>query len=661
MKDDDEGLDGGGNQPTSSDLQVLDDGLPPVPDDDFESEDEDRRYENLSRVEQDEDSHDEETDEEECEGDDHPNEFQLINKYIQFGQNNNDTTHFTRSRDPVLSNASAFAAMEEVTSTSHPKDFVAARRHPRWKEYLAATRKEMLAHHHNRSFEVISEKLLPAGANVINTGMIYADKVDGMTQEEIIKARLCAKGFAQIYGVDFTDTYAPTVDAQCTRGCIAFAVSHGYAIRQLDVDAAFLIPSLPESEVVYSRPPAGFDEMCKEFDFLKRFERKTNSPVYFRWLKSVYGLKNASFLWNKYLAKILRRMGFKQEVAVDPCLYTKRGEGGRLYAFLLYHVDDILLFGKNEVVVGLLEEEVRKVLAVKLMGQPIRFIGIEFHYCANGDVILHQESYLKKLLQKFGMEACKPAPSPTVGKRLEKEGEDVEEGVPYREAIGGILWAAIMTRPDLLQAVTQVAQYTSCLKKTHWQAIKRILRYICGTTHYGILFRREGAVSGSSLVTFSDADHAGDPDRRSCMGSISFAWGAPIAWVSKKIRSICISAHESELIAMSRSALSIKWQVRLMTVLDGQAPGRVQLLGDNQGAMVTAVNGIRSKRSKHIEIADLFVLQAVEDRLLEVKRVNSADNMADFLTKPLGPQKFIPMIKMLEMDGRRRNIKEKIA
>ena len=136
------------------------------------------------------------------------------------------------------------------------------------------------------------------------------------------------------------------------------------------------------------------------------------------------------------------------------------------------------------------------------------------------------------------------------------------------------------------------------------------------------------------------------------MGSISFAWGAPIAWTSKKIRSICISAHESELVAMSRSAMTIKWQVRLMTALEGRAPSIVRLLCDNQGARVTAVNGIRSKRSKHIDIADLYVLQAVEDGMLEIVRVSSADNVADFLTKPLGPQRFIPKIKLV-MDSRR--------
>ena len=96
--------------------------------------------------------------------------------------------------------------------------------------------------------------------------------------------------------------------------------------------------------------------------------------------------------------------------------------------------------------------------------------------------------------------------------------------------------------------------------------------------------------------------------------------------------------------------MNMKWQARLVTALEGKPPANVHLFGDNQGARVTAVNGIRSRRSKHIEIADLYVLQAVEDGFLEMKRVDTVDNLADFLTKPLGPQKFAPKIWMLQMD-----------
>ena len=226
------------------------------------------------------------------------NEFATMDKFMKFGQNDNTDTHFTRSRrpgsgmggvakaylgevsEPVLTPRHAYAAMEAVVKTKHPRDFIAAQKHPRWKEYLEATKLELLAHHENRSFEVISEEELPKNANIINTGMIYADKIDGMTRKEIIKARLCAKGFAQIYGIDFTETYAPTVDSQSIRGCIGFAVYHDFVMRQMDVKTAFLLPSLPQHELVYSRPPKGFGLMCQKFDFLRKYKHKMDSVVF---------------------------------------------------------------------------------------------------------------------------------------------------------------------------------------------------------------------------------------------------------------------------------------------------------------------------------------------------------------------------------------------
>ena len=148
----------------------------------------------------------EQNEQEDVESDDRETEFQSFNKYMQLGRQNNSKTHFTRSSNPVLSERSAMAAMEYVTKATHPKDFLAALNHPQSARYLEATRREMLAHHKNRSFEVISGDQLPPDANVINTGMIYTNKLDGLSSEEIIKARLCAKGYAKVYGVDFTDT-----------------------------------------------------------------------------------------------------------------------------------------------------------------------------------------------------------------------------------------------------------------------------------------------------------------------------------------------------------------------------------------------------------------------------------------------------------------------
>ena len=122
---------------------------------------------------------DEERKQEKTEREDRETELQSFDRYIRMGRENNSKTHFTRSSNPALSARSAIAAMEKIAKITHPNDFLAALNHPSSTKYLEATRREMLAHHRNRSFEVISGKQLPPDANVINTGMIYTNKLDG--------------------------------------------------------------------------------------------------------------------------------------------------------------------------------------------------------------------------------------------------------------------------------------------------------------------------------------------------------------------------------------------------------------------------------------------------------------------------------------------------
>ena len=541
----------------------------------------------------------------------------------------------------------------------------------------------MNAHMSNKSFEVIPEDDLPEGANVINTGLIFSTKIDS-SNNEIIKARLCAKGYAQKYGVDYFETYAPTVDPQTIRAVLAYAIQEEFTIRQLDVKAAFLIPRLPKGETVYTNPPTGYlhtpegTGMVDHFRFLPKgpqaeghkwintpyqydedhpgpwtrpMPKKTKmfmrhmpkkTKMLFRWFKAVYGLKNAMYLWNQLFGKILDKLGYEQQLAVDSCFYIKRDTNGKISGMLLYHVDDLLVFGRSLPIAEDMEKELSSVLPIKTLGRPIKFLGIEFEYYPNGDLLLHQESYLKVLLERFKQENCHTTPTPALAHRLDPEGVIPDSPYPHREAIGGVMWPAIMTRPDIIQAATQVAQFTAKFRKHHWDAVMRILHYLKGTMKFGIVIRKTNDANLLRLRNFCDADFAGDFDRKSYSGSLSYLWGTILHWSCKKIKNICLSVQciESELVTMSRTALRIRWQIRLVKAITGKSPTPVPLYCDNQGSIDTSVNGVRSRRGKHIDIADLFVLEAVKDGWLIPIHIPSAENEADFLTKPLNGPKF---------------------
>ena len=122
-----------------------------------------------------------------------------------------------------------------------------------------------------------------------------------------------------------------------------------------------------------------------------------------------------------------------------------------------------------------------------------------------------------------------------------------------------------------------------------------------------------------------------------------------IGWESKKIRCICLSSCESEIVTMSRTARTLKWARRMTKVLDGKYPECIDLLCDNQGAIDISKNGIKSRRTKHIEISGMYVQQAAQEGWLECIKVGTLDQPADALTKPMGPQKFEGVADVLRL------------
>ena len=124
-------------------------------------------------------------------------------------------------------------------------------------------------------------------------------------------------------------------------------------------------------------------------------------------------------------------------------------------------------FGGDKII-----SEIAKRIPMKNLGRPSKFLGIELEYLPNGGVKLHQKEYLQNLLKRFPVSGTKI--SPTQSFRLSAEGEPLEAGKPYREAIGGLLWAAIMTRPDIMYGVIQLAQFSSKPMKHHWAGIEHV-------------------------------------------------------------------------------------------------------------------------------------------------------------------------------------------
>ena len=139
------------------------------------------------------------------------------------------------------------------------------------------------------------------------------------------------------------------------------------------------------------------------------------------------------------------------------------------------------------------------------MGSIIYFLGFEAHRNQHG-IFLSQYKYVSKLLKKANMLHAKPCPTPiSTGKKLSKEyGPSFDQPTIYRSIIRGLQYLT-MTRLDISFSVNKLSQFLQKPTVNHWNSYKRVLRYLKGTSTYGLLFK---PVDRMFLTSFSDANYA---------------------------------------------------------------------------------------------------------------------------------------------------------
>ena len=205
---------------------------------------------------------------------------------------------------------------------------------------------------------------------------------------------------------------------------------------------------------------------------------------------------------------------------------------------------------------------------------------------------------------------------------------------PYREAIGCLMFLMVGTRPDIAFSVCYLATFCESPLIPHWSAVKRVLRYIAGTSSNGITF---GINSESELIGYTDADWGScKEDRKSTSGYIFLIGGGPVSWRSKKQTVTATSSCEAEYIASCFAAKEAVWLGRLIADIDGyDSPKTVQIFADNQGSIEMTKNQAITQRNKHIDIKYQYVRDVVALRQVNFKYCPREDMTADPLTKPL--------------------------
>lgn len=205
--------------------------------------------------------------------------------------------------------------------------------------------------------------------------------------------------------------------------------------------------------------------------------------------------------------------------------------------------------------------------------------------------------------------------------------------VPYQEAIGSLLYLANATRPDISFAVNNLSRFNKNHSEAHWRAVKRIFRYLRGTSNLKLSFN---ANSEMNMTIYSDADWGSDNDsRRSCSGYVVIMAGAAISWQSKRQPIVALSSTEAEYIALSAAVKEALWLKQLAIEIDPLHDKTIDVLCDNLSAIELGSKEAYRPRSKHIDLRYHHIRDNVENRQIALSYVNTNHMIADSLTKPV--------------------------
>ena len=459
------------------------------------------------------------------------------------------------------------------------------------------------------------------------------------------KARLCAHGGQQRWGVNYWETYSPVVNWMSVRLMLIISIIHDLPVRSVDFVLAF--PQADLDVPVYMELPAGMElEDARPGEFVIELK------------KSLYGLKQSGLNWFEKLKKGLEDRGFRGS-QIDPCVFLSKD------TICLVYVDDCIMISKSN-------ENINKLIASLLSGAEKfeltddgslqNYIGVEFTRHANGMLEMKQEFLVKRIIEALDLPDMNSTAVPSIKPSLfaDEDGPTRRQRWHYRSVIGMLNYLEKTTRPDLAFAVHQAARFSIDPKLSHERAVHRIVKYLVGTADKGLLFRPNKDLG---IVCHVDADFAGlwhkvDADKPTSVlsrtGYVVQYCGCPLVWMSKLQTEVALSTTEAEYIALSQAMREIIPLIGLLSEIApifgiAQAPPYLKctLFEDNDACLQLARAPRMNPRTKYIGLKYHHFRSYVQSEIVKIEPIDTTDQLADMLTKPLEAPQFQKLRKGL--------------
>jgi Reverse transcriptase (RNA-dependent DNA polymerase)/gag-polypeptide of LTR copia-type len=508
------------------------------------------------------------------------------------------------------------AMLTQDNNTTTIEEAKASSNHEKWNE---AMMQEFNNFEQRSVWAPVKRDSVPKSKKILKTKWVLKQKPDGTH-----RARLVAKGFTQVPGVDFTESFSPVINDVTMRILIVFWIMNKYYAAQVDVETAFLCGELDEE--IYIESPEGYNLPPDEVLLLK---------------KAMYGLVQAARQFWKLFANIMKDMGFIQSMA-DPCLYFQQVDNSRVY--VIQYVDDALIIGDEHMVKQTLTE-LKKHVIIKESTTVKEYVGcFILHDKEKGRAILHQTRLIESLEKEYKHDKSKSYKTPAQpGSMLTKSSDpkviEEDKNKEYRSTVGKLLYLLKHSRPDLANAVRDLSKVLDDTEEIHYKAMKRCVQFVLATRGKGLKIAPDG--SKEMLTCVCDASYAPERNvRKSITGWIIMLFGVLISWKSRMQKSVTLSSSEAEYVAVSEMCTEILFIKQVIETMGIKVFTPISVYTDNLGAIYMIKNWTTDGKTKHVDTRYHFIRELQHEGVIEVKFVGTKDNDANMFTKNIGETEY---------------------
>ena len=369
-----------------------------------------------------------------------------------------------------------------------------------------------------------------------------------------------------------------------------------------------------------------------------------NHPMICKLKKSFYGWKQVPHLWYKHIDSSLKALGFTSTNS-DSNINISNTKN----IIILLHVDDLLLISPSLPNLTIIKTHLADTHRMTDLGPVRQFLGIKLSQIIEHSGLqywtMHQQWFISTIPSRFGMSACKGIATPLdKGKLLSKADQEYKSTLTaqqgYQKLIGSLMYLMMGTRPDHAYTVSTLRKFNCNPTTEHYIAAKRVLRYIQSTAKLQLTSMLG---TESQLEGFSDSDWAGDEDDSKSTSGYPFQLsGGTICLKSRKQSLIALSSTEAQYISLAETTKEATWLRELyqeicfrQSLNKSSIPSSILIHADNQAAIQMAKIPRFHERTKHISIRYHYVHFAIDNQLITLDYIPTADNPADILTQAL--------------------------